>query len=316
MAFPLGQNAPGFCERRQGLTARNIPACSTDWPSGVPIILENVLVIPRGPMVTGEPAVVESHGLWEGPKDSSAFLGGALVYWNASALQFTSDNTKPLAGYVPVDRPAASTDATVYVELDPVIALAMAAAVTVDTTALTTHVNRATGAHAGTAISFTPVGTIESTNVSAAIAEVSGDLTDHVNDTTNAHAASAIGVTAAGTITSTTAAAAINEIDGDITATRGAYLVEFTGGNSTSAPVAIALTMGRTSVVPAAGDEVKWVRGFVTLTGVPVAMPVVGTSFGVALVSSSGVKINQLQAAGDLSLNTYYAEIIPVRPTP
>ena len=251
---------------------------------GVPFVAGNVLQIPCGDISgSGVLSAVQMQGLWQMPKATPLVIAAyAPVYWDDSAKKITTTTTDHLCGIARgpwVDRAAggaASGDTWLHVWLMPELALAMAAAVVVDTTALNTHINLGTGAHAGTAISFTPHGTITSTN----------------------------------------SAAAINEIDGDVTATRGSYLVEFTGGNSTSAPVAVAITAGRTGVTPAAGDEVKWVRGFVTLTGVPVAMPVVGTAFGADLVTSSGVKINQLQAAGDLSLNTYYAEIIPVRPTP
>lgn len=50
-----------------------------------------------------------------------------------------------------------------------------------DASALTAHINDTTGAHAATAISFAPTGSLASTDVQAAIAEASGDLTTHIN---------------------------------------------------------------------------------------------------------------------------------------
>lgn len=81
------------------------------------------------------------------------------------------------------------------------------------------HAADASGAHAATAISFTPTGTVAATTVQAAIAEVSGDVTtaqstatDHINDGAAAHAATAIAFTPTGTIAATTVQAAIAEL--------------------------------------------------------------------------------------------------------
>lgn len=49
--------------------------------------------------------------------------------------------------------------------------------VTTVQTNLTTHINNAAGAHAATAVSFSPTGTVSSTTVQAAIAEIDGDVT-------------------------------------------------------------------------------------------------------------------------------------------
>ncbi len=68
---------------------------------------------------------------------------------------------------------------------------------------LNTHISNPTGAHAASAISFSPTGDVVATNVQAAIAEVDtemhaavagvqSNLDAHINNTTNAHAASAI----------------------------------------------------------------------------------------------------------------------------
>lgn len=81
---------------------------------------------------------------------------------------------------------------------------------------LSTHIANATGAHAASAISFTPADTITSINVQNAIVEA---LTDaraysdvHKNNATGAHAASAISFTPGGTVAATDAQAAIAEV--------------------------------------------------------------------------------------------------------
>jgi hypothetical protein len=83
---------------------------------------------------------------------------------------------------------------------------------------LTDHISDATAAHAATAISNTPAGTIAATTVQAAINELDGDVTAHVSDSSAAHAASAIGFTPAGSVAATDVQAAIVEVDGDVTA--------------------------------------------------------------------------------------------------
>ena len=75
------------------------------------------------------------------------------------------------------------------------------------------HVVDAVGAHAATAISNTPAGTIAATTVQAAIDELHTDSEAHKADASDAHAASAITNTAAGNIVATTVQAAIDELD-------------------------------------------------------------------------------------------------------
>lgn len=91
------------------------------------------------------------------------------------------------------------------------------------------HVVDGVGAHAATAISNTPAGTIAATTVQAAINELATDavaavaattvvsdaLAAHIADATDAHAASAVTNTAAGNIAATTVQAAINELDSE-----------------------------------------------------------------------------------------------------
>lgn len=80
---------------------------------------------------------------------------------------------------------------------------------------LAAHEGDATAAHAASAISFTPVGTIAGTDVQTAVAEVATDAKtytdDHITDPTAAHAASAIAFTPGSGLTSTDVQAAIEE---------------------------------------------------------------------------------------------------------
>lgn len=82
-------------------------------------------------------------------------------------------------------------------------------------TDLTNHINDASDAHDASAISFSPAGSISSTDVQAAIAEVDSDVTAHVGDSSAAHAASAISFSATGNIASTDVQAAIAELDSE-----------------------------------------------------------------------------------------------------
>ena len=77
------------------------------------------------------------------------------------------------------------------------------------------HIVDAVGAHAATAISNTPAGTIAATTVQAAIDELHTDAEAHKADASDAHAASAITNTAAGNIVATTVQTAINELDSE-----------------------------------------------------------------------------------------------------
>jgi hypothetical protein len=92
------------------------------------------------------------------------------------------------------------------------------------TTATQTHIDDTIDAHDASAISFTPVGTIASTDAQSAIAEVATDyiaadvvvaatVSAHLADTADAHVATAIGFTPAGTIAASTVQAAIAELD-------------------------------------------------------------------------------------------------------
>ena len=79
------------------------------------------------------------------------------------------------------------------------------------------HIVDAVGAHAATAISNTPAGTIAATTVQAAIDELHTDIEDHKVDASGAHLASAITNTPAGAIVAVTVQAALNELDADLT---------------------------------------------------------------------------------------------------
>lgn len=90
---------------------------------------------------------------------------------------------------------------------------------------LDAHVNNATGAHAGTAISNTPVGNLAAVNVQAALNELQSDvdtratsasLTSHTGAASGAHAASAISNTPAGNLAAIEVQAALNELQTDV----------------------------------------------------------------------------------------------------
>lgn len=109
-----------------------------------------------------------------------------------------------------------------------------------DHAAFSGHIAAASAAHAASAISFTPAGTIAATNVQAAIAEVASeaatDLGNHLSDTTDAHDASAISVTPTGNIASTDVQAALAELDGDIQTLQSSSHVAATIGSFGSTP--------------------------------------------------------------------------------
>lgn len=83
-------------------------------------------------------------------------------------------------------------------------------------TDLGNHISNPTGAHAATAISNTPAGTIAAITVQAAINELDGDIQAHINDTVDAHDASAISNVPSGNLVATTVQAALDELQSDI----------------------------------------------------------------------------------------------------
>jgi hypothetical protein len=74
------------------------------------------------------------------------------------------------------------------------------------------HLADTSDAHDASAISFTPAGSIEATDVQAAIEEASGDIDAHIADTTAAHAASAISYGGGTGMSATDVEAAIDEL--------------------------------------------------------------------------------------------------------
>jgi hypothetical protein len=79
-------------------------------------------------------------------------------------------------------------------------------------TSVSDHLADALAAHAATAISVAPAGTLAATEVQAALVEILGDVEAHVADAAGAHAATAISFTPDGTIAATTVQAAIVEV--------------------------------------------------------------------------------------------------------
>lgn len=126
-----------------------------------------------------------------------------------------------------------------YLDTDAFVATADLDAVE---TLITDHIADAAAAHAASAVSFTPAGSVASTDVQAAIAEVDGDVTGHVSDAVAAHAASAVSFSPTGSVAATTVQAAIAEVDGDVTghvsdasAAHAASAISYSGGTGMSA---------------------------------------------------------------------------------
>jgi hypothetical protein len=83
---------------------------------------------------------------------------------------------------------------------------------------LAAHINDTSAAHAASAVSFSPVGTVGATTVQAAIQELDTEkatttaLTGHTGAASNAHSASAISCSATGDVVATNVQAAIAEL--------------------------------------------------------------------------------------------------------
>lgn len=80
-------------------------------------------------------------------------------------------------------------------------------------TNLSNHISDSSDAHAASAITNTPAGSIAATTIQAAVDELDGDIQGHISDTTAAHAASAVSFIATGGISATNVQAAIAELD-------------------------------------------------------------------------------------------------------
>jgi hypothetical protein len=136
------------------------------------------------------------------------------------------------------DLPSQATpiDAAALGQIEDGIATAQETAEAAATaTSLTDHIADSSAAHAASAVSFSPTGTIGSTNVQAALAEVSGDVTStttvasaasaaisaHEADTVGAHAASAIAFTPVGSIAATDVQTAIAEVASEAASVAG-----------------------------------------------------------------------------------------------
>lgn len=80
-------------------------------------------------------------------------------------------------------------------------------------TNLSNHISDSSDAHAASAITNTPAGSIAATTIQAAVDELDSDIQGHISDTTDAHDASAISFSATGGISATDVQAAIVELD-------------------------------------------------------------------------------------------------------
>jgi hypothetical protein len=83
-------------------------------------------------------------------------------------------------------------------------------------TGLENHISDSVDAHAASAITNTPAGTISAITVQAAITELDGDIQSHINDAADAHAATAITNTPSGNLVATDVQGALNEIQTEL----------------------------------------------------------------------------------------------------
>ncbi len=89
----------------------------------------------------------------------------------------------------------------------------------------------------------------------------------------------------------------------------GIYQVTFVGSNGAGNITPTVKTDGAT---PAANHQILSLQGYVTATGVPVAMPEIGTDFDAELTDDAGTAKVVQASDTDLSDNTYTALILPV----
>lgn len=88
--------------------------------SGVPFVLDSLLLVPLADAISGDPVAVAASGIFEFPKTAPLeILGGNLVYWNATTKKITKTGTDVFAG---VAMPASSAATTVHVILSPAMA--------------------------------------------------------------------------------------------------------------------------------------------------------------------------------------------------
>lgn len=178
---------------------------------------------------------------------------------------------------VPAGTVAATTVQAAINELDT--EKATTGSVTTVQSNLDAHINDTTDAHAGTAITNVPAGTVAAVTVQAAINEldtekattgsvtaVQSNLTTHINNATDAHDASAISFVAGGTIAATDAQTAIAEVatdaasaltahTGSATAHAAANLTNAPAGNVAATTVQGAINELDTEKVSIAGSD-------------------------------------------------------------
>ncbi len=163
---------------------------------------------------------------------------------------------------------------------------------------LDAHVNDSAGAHAATAVAFTPTGTVAATDVQAAIAEVDTEkattgsvttvatgLSDHLADTVDAHDASAISSVPAGDLAATTVQAALDELDTE-KATVAQAKQEF-----------ICIAVGDETTAITTGDAKVGFR-------MPFAMTLTAVRASLRVASSSGIPTVRIEEGGTTVLST------------
>lgn len=182
---------------------------------------------------------------------------------------------------------------------------------------ITDHIADITDAHAASAISNTPAGTIAATDIQSAINELDGDVVaaagaaaaaqqdidDHIADAIDAHDASAISSIPAGNLAATEVQAALNELQSDIdtralNSDLNAHLTDTTDAHDASAISNIPTGNLVATDVQSALDELQTniddvqtdVNDLVTLSGVAANSTTLGTFTGTIIADSSTIK--------------------------
>lgn len=205
----MAQDTTGWSEMlKAGGEPLDVTAPAAEVGS-VPFVTDGFFLVPKGSADSGAPVACVTDGVWRLPKTTPlAITAGEQVYWNDTTKKVTKTATDTPIGKCHPGLSAGSSDTTVVVILQPGGADAM--------DVITDHIADTVGAHAASAVAFTPAGTIAATTVQAAVEEVSGDVTDHVGDTVGAHAATAISITAPEHYTETDVGALLATLAGKV----------------------------------------------------------------------------------------------------
>lgn len=129
-------------------------------------------------------------------------------------------------------------------------------------TSIGNHIADSSGAHAASAISFSPTGTIAASTVQAAIAEVASDaaadVTAHTGDSSGAHAATAISFSPTGSVSSSNVQAAIAEVAASVA---GGILPDGDYGDITVSSSGTAMSLDADAAYQPGGTDVPVTDG-------------------------------------------------------